>query len=37
MAGRLWTLTVLLTLSLTLASCASRCGLFDRGYPLCGL
>lgn len=37
MAGRARTVLVLVALSLTLASCASRCGIFDRGYPLCGV
>lgn len=26
-----------LTLPVLLAACSSRCGIFSRGYPLCGL
>lgn len=28
---------VLLALALGLQGCASRCSVFDRGYPLCGI
>lgn len=34
--ARLGTLLAL-ALPLLLAACSSRCGIFSRGYPLCGL